>query len=72
MIMATRKPVPAAQPADAIAELAAKLRSALEQNWSFHDVPPEERDALRPGALAQIDAIEAQLREDARTRGHQV
>ena len=72
MIMPIRKPTPAAQPADAIAELAAKLKAALEEGWAFHATPQAERDKLRPAALQQIACVEAAMRKDARARGHQV
>ena len=68
----TRKAAPAQPATDEFSDFAAKLRRALEEGWAFYGTPPEERDKLRPAALQQITAIEEHLREDARTRGHQV
>ncbi|MBA3885698.1 MAG: hypothetical protein H0X67_08185 [Acidobacteria bacterium] len=66
--MARRTPVPAAPPADEIKDFADKLRRALEEGWQFYAVPEAEREALRPGARRQIDAIEAALRAEHAAR----
>jgi len=74
MIMPIRKPTPAAQPApdDPIGALAQAMRESAEQGWELHGTPIAERDIRRPVLHAQIGAIEAAMRADARARGHQV
>ena len=53
-----------AEPPDEFSALAEKVILANEQRWDFWNVPPEERDQLRPGIVAQVRRVFDRLRAE--------
>ncbi|CAN5681735.1 hypothetical protein BH24ACI4_BH24ACI4_13670 [soil metagenome] len=69
MMALSRKAPAQPAPDDPIGALARAMRESAEQGWELHGTSIAERNVRRPVLHAQIAAIEAQLREDARARG---